>query len=150
MAQGTTVINRFGTLVGHNRTKVVFGGRTFEGIMEVNYEESQDIEGIKGAGGYDVGIGEGDISTSGSLTLFFEEYLAIIRSLSPGKKFTDIAAQDIPVVFRLNDNSVYKDVLRNMRFKTNTGVNVKRGDKVIGIKFDIYFSHVAHDGVDPI
>ena len=150
MPQGTTVINRFGTLTGWNRVKMIFGNRPFEGIMEIVYEESQDIEGVKGAGAYDVGIGEGDISTSGSVTLFFEEYIQILRSLPPGKKFTDMAAMPVPVAYKLTDGTVYTDVLKNVRFKTNTGVNVKRGDKVIGIKFDIYFSHVAHDGVDPL
>ena len=149
MSQGTTVINRFGKIIGWNSTKVRFGGRTFEAIEEIEYEETQDIEGVKGNGGYDIGIGEGNISTQGSITLLKEEVIAMQRSLPPGKKFTDMAAQDIPVVFKLNDGTIYKDVLRNARWMKNHGTIVKQGDKKIAVKFPLYFSHVAPEGVDP-
>jgi hypothetical protein len=149
MAQGTTVINRFGTLVGWNRAKVVFGGRTFEGITEIEYEEIHDGKGAKGAGGYDVGFEEGDINANASISLFQEEVMAIQNSLPPGKKFTDMDFQDIPVVFRLPSGEIYKDVLRNAKWLKNTGVNVKTGDGKIVTKFPLYISHVAPNGVDP-
>lgn len=130
------IINRFGKVAGWNSVTVRLLGRDLVGITEVSYKDNVDFEGIKGAGQYDVGVGEGNYQAEASITLTQEERLALLNSIPAGKKIQDIDAFPIVVAYDYN-GIIYKDVIQYCRIKNN-GVEVKQGDKSIAFKFDLY------------
>ena len=130
------IINHFGKVAGWNSTKVRLLGRDVVGITELAYNDNVDIEGVKGAGKYDIGVGEGNYTATASITLTQEERLALLDSIPPGKTIQDIDGFPIVVSYDYN-GIIYKDVIRACRFKNN-GVEVKQGDKSIAYKFDLY------------
>lgn len=137
------IINHFGKVAGWNSITCRLLGRDVVGITEIMYKDSKEIEGVKGAGAFDIGVGEGNYSAEGSITLTQEERLALIDSLPKGKRLQDI--DGFPIIIAYDYNGViYKDVIHNCRIKTN-GVEVKQGDKSIATKFDLYVSHIDYN-----
>lgn len=132
----TRIINHFGKVAGWNSVTVRLLGRDVIGITELMYNDNLDIEGIKGAGAFDVGVGEGNYQAEASITLTHEERIALLDSLPPGKRIQQIDAFPIIVAYDYQAR-IYKDVIRACRFKNN-GVEVKQGDKSIAYKFELY------------
>lgn len=135
-----TIINKFGTMTGWNKTTMNVLGRDLEGITELEYNDEQEIENVYGAGTKPIGEAEGNYSAQASVTLHFEEQRALLASLKPGQRIQDIPAFPIVVVFEV-DGVVYRDVIRHCRFKNN-GVAVKQNDKTISHKYDLKVSSI--------
>ncbi|WP_055394765.1 hypothetical protein [Flagellimonas eckloniae] len=132
----TRIINHFGKVAGWNSVTCRLLGRDVIGITELMYKDSMEIEGVKGAGPFDIGVGEGNYNAEASITLTQEERLALLDSLPPGKRIQDIDAFPIIAAYDYT-GTIYKDVIRACRFKNN-GVEVKQGDKSIAFKFELY------------
>jgi hypothetical protein len=130
------IINHFGKVAGWNSTKVRMLGRDVIGITELAFDDNVEIEGIKGAGQYDVGVGEGNYEAKASITITQEERLALMNSLPRGSKVQDIDAFPIIVTYDYQ-GTIYKDVIRACRIKNN-GVEVKQGDKSMAWKYELY------------
>ncbi len=133
---GTEIINHFGKVTGWNHVAARILGRDVVGITEIAYDDSVEIEGVKGAGQYDVGVGEGNYTAKASITLTQEERVGILNALPPGFRIQDIDAFPIIVTYD-NNGVIYRDVIQACRFKNN-GVEVKQGDKSIAFKFELY------------
>jgi hypothetical protein len=131
-----TIINKFGKVAGWNAVTVNLLGRDVEGITEIKYNDSTEIDGIKGAGAYDVGYGEGNYTAAASITLQHEEIVALQRALPPGKNLTSIEPFDINVHYE-HQGFMYKDRIRNCKFKGN-GRNPKQNDKSMSNQFELY------------
>lgn len=130
------IINHFGRVAGWNSTKVRMLGRDIVGITEIAYDDNVEIEGVKGAGQYDIGVGEGNYEAKASITVTQEERLALLNSLPIGSKVQDIDAFPIIVSYDYG-GTIYKDVIRACRIKNN-GVEVKQGDKSMAWKYELY------------
>lgn len=137
------IINKFGRLTGWNSIKVNLLGRDLEGMTELEYGDESDKDNVYGAGGYPVGRGEGNYKPSASISLLFEEIMAIQKSLPRGKGLKDIAPFDITVQYEY-DNFVYTDIIRNAEFKGNKKT-AKQGDKSLSNKFDLVVSHIEEN-----
>lgn len=138
----TTIINKFGKILGWNQVKLSLYGRTLEGITELEYKDTVDKEPVMGAGKYPVGMGEGGYKAECSITILAEEYHGMIKSLPANTRIQDIPATDVPVLYQLpNDTTIIKDVVRNVEF---TGVTkaVKQGDKMIAMKCELVCTHI--------
>jgi hypothetical protein len=133
---GTEIINHFGKVTGWNHVSTRILGRDIVGITEVSYDDNVDIEGVKGAGQYDIGVGEGNYTAKASIALTQEERVGILNALPPGFRIQDIDAFPIVVTYD-NNGVIYRDVIQACRFKNN-GVEVKQGDKSIAFKFELY------------
>lgn len=137
----TTIINKFGKLIGWNEIKLNLLGRDVEGITEIEYDDELEIENIYGAGRMPIGEGEGNYNAKASITLMIEEQLGILESLPPGKRIQDIPAFPISVTYEVN-GKVFKDRIKNVRIKNN-GRAVKQNDKTIAFKYDLKVSHIS-------
>ncbi len=135
------LINKFGKLAGWNSITVNLLGRDVEGITELEYDDSLEMENVYGAGKAPVGYGEGNYSANAAITLYLEETNAIQRALPPGKSVTDIAPFDIVVEYEY-DGFKLKDRVHNCKFK-GRGVAVKQNDKTIAYKHELLVSHIG-------
>lgn len=141
MSAVSTLINKFGKLIGWNDTTVNMLGRDVEGITELEYNDTVALENAYGQGKFPVGRGEGNYEAKASITLYVEETNAIQRSLPPGKRLSDIAPFDIVVEYEYNDLKV-KDRIHNCQF-TGRSIAVKQGDKTIANKHELVVSHIG-------
>ena len=139
MAQ-TRLINRFGSVMGWNKTALKLFSRFVEGITEISYSDEEDQELVYGAGGKPIGKGKGNYKPQASITLTEEERRSVMDSLPAGMRIQDIPDFDIPVSY-VYQNRTYTDIIRNCSFKNN-GVEVKQGDKSIAYKFDLVPTHI--------
>jgi len=132
--------NKFGTMVGWNKITTNMLGRDIEGITEIEYNDSVELDNAYGAGKFPIGRGEGNYTPKASITLFIEESIALQRSLVPGQHLSSINPFDITVEYEYTKLK-YKDRIRNCQFK-GRGVAVKQGDKTIGYKYELLPSHI--------
>jgi len=135
-----TIKNKFGSMVGWNKVTINMMGRDVEGITELEYSDTIEMENSYGAGMYPVGRGQGNYQAKASITIFIEEAIAIQRSLLPGKYLAEINPFDVTVEYEYTKIK-YKDRIRNCQFK-GRGVAVKQGDKTIAYKFELLPSHI--------
>lgn len=132
----STVINKFGKVTGWNSTTVHMLGRDLEGITELSYNDTMDIEGIKGAGPFDVGYGEGNYTATASITLLVEEVRGLMSSLPSGQRLQSLPPFPIVCQYEYN-GKIYTDIIEQCKIK-GPGIEVKQGDKTIAVKFDLY------------
>jgi hypothetical protein len=142
MAQ-PTIINKFGNMVGWNSVTFNWLDRDVEGVTSIEYDDEQEMENIKGAGGYAVGQGAGDYSAKASVTLYLEEIRAMEKQLAKGKRLQDIVIPSVQVQYE-QGGVIVTDVLKNVRIK-NRGVAVSNNDKSISFKHDLLVTHIEWD-----
>ena len=133
------LINKFGKMAGWTSVKVEFLGRVIEGISEVEYNDTQDLENVYGAGDKQIGQSEGNYEAKASITLYTEEMRALLDSLPAGVRIQDISF-NIKCSFEYG-LKFYTDVIANCRIMNN-GVAVKQGDKTIATKHDLLTTHI--------
>lgn len=143
MANETVIKNRFGNVAGWNEMECNILGRTLEGFTELEYSDEDEVEGIKGAGKFDVGIGTGNSSAKCSITMLQEERVMILDALPKGSRIQDIEPFTIVVTYEYRGR-IYTDRINNCKFKNN-GVAVKQGDMSISHKFELYCSHIDYN-----
>lgn len=135
-----TLANKFGQLGGWNNVTVNLLGRDLEGITELEYDDSQEIENVYGAGKMPIGQGEGNYAAKAAITLLIEEKMALQAQLPAGKRLSDLLFD--AVVEYDYEGTLYKDIIRNCRIMDN-GVAVKQGDKTIATKHNIVCTHIS-------
>ena len=138
------IINKFGTMTGWNQITVNLLGRDVEGINQLAYDDTDSKENVKGAGKYPIGRTDGDYEATASITLYLEEVLALQRALPRGKRLSDIAPFDIPVVYENNDGVITTDIIRNAQFVNNKR-DVSQGDGSIPVELELIVSHISWD-----
>ncbi len=134
------IVNKFGRMTGWNSLTVNGLGRDIEGFTEFEYGDKMDKENIYGGGGEVIGRGYGNRTANASITLNFEEQVALQRSLPKGKGFVDIGAFDYLAEYE-HQGGYYRDLIKDVEF-TGRSVAVKQGDKTIANKFELIVSKV--------
>lgn len=137
------LINKFGTLTGWNDTTVNVFGRDLEGIEAFKYTDSEDIGLAFGAGKYAIGKTRGNYEAQASMTLYYEEVVAIQKQLPAGTRFQDIPDFDVAVVYEHN-GSIYKDIIRNCSFKNN-GKEGKSGEGKMTMEYELVCTHIDYN-----
>ncbi len=132
----TTMANKFGKMQGWNSVTVNMLGRDVEGVTELSYDDSQEMEGARGAGMFFVGYGEGNYEAKASITLFKEEVDMLQSALPKGASLSSIPAFNVVVEYD-RDLTKVRDVIQYCKIK-GRGVEVKQGDKTIAYKFDLF------------
>lgn len=139
MAQAT-IINRFGKIAGWNSLTARFFGRNVEAFNELEYHDKQSIENAYGGGEYPIGEEEGNYETENcSISLYSEELIALQKG-APGGRLNKLPATDFVSQYEYN-GVIYKDILRNVRFRNN-GRQVTQGNGKIVTKIDLKVSHI--------
>lgn len=142
--EGTTIINKFGTMQGWNSVTVNLLARDVEGISALSYNDTVEKENVKGHGMFAIGRSEGNYEAECSMTLYKEEVDAIKKALPKGKRIQDIAPFDIIVVYKKKDGTITKDIIHNAEFTTD-GVDVSQGDGSIATEYPLIISHITWD-----
>ena len=140
---GIKVINQFGTMVGWTKVSARIMGRDLVGIRKIQYGDSVDRENQYGSGGEVIGRSEGNYEANASMELTIEEKMALQASLPKGSRIQDIPSFPVTVAFDFG-GKVYKDVIHNCQF-TDTGVDVKQGDKTIAHDYKLIVSHISYN-----
>ncbi len=138
-----TIINKFGTLTGWNNTAVNLFGRELEGIEAFKYNDDEDVQVAYGAGKYPIGKARSNYKADASITLYFEEVVAIQKQLPKGLRLQDIPDFDIPVSYE-HDGSIYTDIIRNCSFK-NSGHEGKSGDGKMTMEYNLVPTHIDYN-----
>lgn len=136
----TTIINKFGRIIGWNNLTFNFFGRDVEAFVELEYDDEQEMDNEYGAGKYPIGQNEGNYKAKGSITLYSEEIVAIQSSLPVGLRIQDVPPSPMTAAYERN-GVITKDVLQNVRIKT-VGKAVKQGDGKITHKCELLISHI--------
>jgi len=122
------------------RTNIL--GRTVTGISAISYEDTQNKANNYGAGEFPVSRGMGKYEAKASITLHSYETDAILATMGPGKRLTDIAPFDIVVTYLPTGNDgLVNHVIRNCEFTGNKR-DVKTGDTGIETQFELIVSHI--------
>jgi hypothetical protein len=145
MPSVATIINKFGKIAGWNSVKLNMLGRDVEGIRAIKYDDSLEIEGVKGAGDEDIGYADGNYKATAEITLLLEEINAIQSMLVPGAHLSSIAPFDILVVYQYGGKKV-KDRIRNCVI-IGRGIDVKQGDKVVGTTLKLYTPKIVWNDI---
>jgi hypothetical protein len=131
-----------GRAYDYSQITFIIEGVPVSGISKISYKEEQPVEGNKGAGEYDVSVGLGGISCSGSIEISMNDVEAL-RDVAPTRgSLLSLPFSDIICVFG-NPQKVQTHTLKNTKFK-NDGVDSSTGDTDIKMTFDIYISHIIY------
>ena len=121
--------------------KANIAGFPESGITELNYEDSQVVENIYGAGQQPVGRGYGNITPKAGFTLL-RSAVEAMRAASPTGRLQDIAPFDIVACFiPINGTTIITHKIRNCQF-TKDGLAIKQGDTKNETSFDLLPSHI--------
>ena len=131
-----TLVNKFGLMQGWNSLTANMLGRDVEGITELGYDDSTEMEGARGAGMYFIGYTEGNYEAKCSITLFKEEIDLLQASLTKGASLTSIPPFNIVAEYS-RDTVKTRDIIQYCKIK-GRGIAVKQGDKTIAYKFDLF------------
>lgn len=139
----TTIVNKFGRVMGWNQVQLVLFGRTVEGISEISYDDEVEKEAVMGAGQMPIGTGEGTYKAKCSMTLLMEEFNGLMDSLPANSRIQDVPPTDVTVLY-LRGDKVVKDVIRGFEF-TGATKESKQGDKSINVKMGCFCTHIDYN-----
>lgn len=127
-------------MIGWNSIKLRLLGRDIEGVTQIEYTDEQEIKNEYGAGAYPVGQSTGNYSATAKISMYKEELIGLQESLPKGKRIQEIDPFDVPVVYEYQ-GKLYKDVIRNCRFKNN-GVSVSNNDGKVVQDIELICTHI--------
>ena len=137
-----TIVNKLGTMVGWGKVSVRILGRDLIGIRKIAYSDEQEMDNEYASGNMPVGQSEGNYKAEASMELTKEEVLGLQAALGPDIRMQDIVPFPVVVTYKYK-GKVYKDIIQNCRF-TNTGTDVKQGDKTISTDFKLLTTHITY------
>jgi len=112
------------------------------GITKIEYEQTQDMQNIFGAGRYPVSRGYGKMESTCKITLLMEE-IENIMMVAPLGIIQDIPEFDIIVAF-IDPMLVPKiHKVRNCRFKNNVRTT-SQGEQSIPVDCELICSHIEY------
>ena len=97
-----------------NITLILFGVPVV-GITDISWKEDNINVNNYGAGRYPVSFGQGNVSYSGSMTLYKEEVLAIINA-APGKSLANIPPVSVILQYSGDGVNYNTEEIQNVRF----------------------------------
>lgn len=107
--------------------KVSLLGRVVEGIKAISWKHSQAKQNNYGAGNQPISRGKGNKEATGSITLTYQEIIAIQNALPPGKVMEDITMFPIVASFTSETNQFVSYVLSHCEFM-ECGLDMSQGD----------------------
>ncbi len=138
MPNNTPMIN--GNLYGW--ADIIFGiaGLLETGITSINYTDEEVIENKYGSGKFPIGRGHGQVSYSGSVTLYKDSVINYQKA-SPTGRLQDIPEFPIIVKYMPENGLITTEKLLMCRFKKNS-VDSKSGDTSIEVELPIEIGYI--------
>jgi hypothetical protein len=122
-------------------------GKSVTSISAVEYGVKQEMESVYGVGEFPIGLGLGNKSSEGSITMLLEEVKDLI-ALSPSKygHLQDIPFFSVIVTFQPREGgAVLTHILESCKFM-ETNISVGQNDKSVEIELPLYISNVSLKG----
>jgi hypothetical protein len=116
-------------------------GRTLTGVTAINYKETQEVEGVYGAGNKMVGISYGNVANEGSITLQMEE-LQLLELVSVSGSILEIEPFDVVVQFQASETKVDTHILQSCVFLEN-GRDMSQNDKSIEMEIPLFIGAIS-------
>jgi len=138
----------FGNMFGWAQLETRALGRTMVGITKIEYKLTGDKAPVFGKGRRAIGTGYGNITASGSLTLFQEE-LQALRAIAPLGDITRIPAFDIIVRGTRNEGlQSFVHKLIACEFKDD-GLAANQNDLSLAMEIPLLVGDIDFGGVVP-
>jgi hypothetical protein len=115
-------------------------GQPFAGVTNIEYEDSQEMENIYGAGPRPISRAYGNFKPTAKVTILMEE-LEGIQAVAFGGVIQNIPEFDISVAFTDSALTPRIHTIKNCRFTKNLR-KVSQGDTSIACEIDLIISHV--------
>jgi len=130
-----------GRLYGWSDISFAPMGIPIAGILAINYKDSQVIDAVMAGGNRANGVGFGNVSTNGSITLLKEEVDAMVNS-APGGRIQNIPAFPVIVSFMPEGSTnISINTLKWVIMKENA-VDTKQGDTSIGVTIELFVGDI--------
>lgn len=110
------------------------------GITDIKYDDTQDMEDNYGAGEFPVSRGYGQIKAKSSITLEMAEVEAL-QAAAPDGRINRIPEFDVVVSYLPEGGIIRTHTLKNCRFKGNKR-EIKSGDMTINVELELIISHI--------
>lgn len=130
-----------GTAYAWSQIELLLFNQPVAGIVDIKYNDMQQMQDNKGAGEYPVSRGYGNIEATGSITLEMAEVEAL-QTAAPGGRINKIPEFDIVVSYLPEGGVIRTHTLHNCRFKGNKR-EVKSGDLTINVELELIVSHIT-------
>lgn len=131
-----------GELYSWANIRVNLLGRNVVGIKGIDYDDSDEIKGVKGRGSKDVGFVQGNYQAAGKIMLEMSEVESLNASLPRGMRIQQIKPFDIVVAYRNDDQRLVTHVLKNCKFMKQ-GRSGKAGEvKEFEVELALYISEI--------
>lgn len=110
------------------------------GVVDIKYDDAQDMEDNFGAGEFPVSRGYGQTKAKASITLEMAEVEAL-QNAAPDGRINKIPEFDIVISYLPDGGIIRNHTLKNCRFKGNKR-EVKSGDLTITVELELMVSHI--------
>jgi hypothetical protein len=119
--------------------RIMIAGLLLSGITKIDYKDEQEVDEVYGSGENPIGFGKGNISRSGSLTLYAEEVERLVDA-SPTRRLQDLPLFDIVVSYQTN-GKIHTHTLQNCKFKSNSRSS-SQGDKSVSTDLPLFVGNI--------
>lgn len=128
-------------------TNISMLGRNVVGVTSISYGSNYPIEAIYGAGQELIGMGHGNIETTGSITLKQDEIQELIN-IAPLGIIQDIPKFDIKVSFLATPSKFVTHTLKGVKFM-NAPTSLGQGDTSYDVEVELFISWIDY-GTTPV
>lgn len=131
-----------GELYSWANIRVNLLGRNLVGIKGIEYDDSDEIKGVKGRGSKDIGFVQGNYQAKGKLILEMSEAEGLNASLPRGMRLQQIPPFDIPVVYRNDDQRLITHVLKNCKIMKQNRSSKAGEVKELEAELELYIGEI--------
>lgn len=135
-----------GELYSWSNIRVNLLGRNLVGIKGVEYDDSDEIKGVKGRGSKDIGFVQGNYQATGKLMLEMSEVEALNASLPRGFRLQQIKPFDVVVVYRNDDQRLVTHVLKNCKIMKQNRTGKAGEVKEFEVELPLYIGEIDWNG----
>jgi hypothetical protein len=136
----TPIIN--GKTYSWSDIKLTLLGRTLVGISDISYEDSEDINPVRGQGKFPVNYVQGNYNAQASITLEMSEVEMLQKLLPSGQRLQDIKPFNITIIYTNYDAPPVKHVLKGCKFKGNNRKSSAGTVEEIKVQFELYVTQI--------
>ena len=130
-----------GNVYGFSDINLNVSGTPVAGFIAINYKETQVIEPIYGAGKKPIGMGHGNVTFTGNVTLLKEEVDSLVNAI-PSGRLQDYPPFPIIVTILPEGGTVFSThKLLYCKFKDN-GIDSKQGDTSFSTQIELFIGDI--------
>jgi hypothetical protein len=130
-----------GTAYAWSQVELRIFNQAVAGVVDIKYDDMQQMQDNKGAGEFPVSRGYGNIEAKGTITLEMAEVEAL-QAAAPQGRINKIPEFDIVVSYLPEGGVIKTHTLHNCRFKGNKR-ELKSGDMTINVELELQVSHIS-------